>query len=225
MTTRGKKLVAFLVVILILTGLSVYGLFFSNWFLINKISITGQSRVSEAEILNSAQIELNTPLVELESELVVSRMLEIDSIKDVEVRKGWPNSVVIAIQERTPIALTDLSDGRYLVDETGKAFSRAGPDDVFRFVYAPNDAARGLAARVSTVLPDWLLADVLLVESFNGLSATVVLNSERRIIWGDEFKSNEKSAVLKVLLRTPEGDIDVSTPEIPVLKVPAEGLN
>jgi cell division protein FtsQ len=225
MTTRGKKLVAFLLVILFLGGISIYGLFFSNWFLVNKISITGQARVSEGEILQLAQIELNTPLVELESETVVSRILEIDSIKAVEVRKGWPNSVVIAIEERRPIALTDLSDGRYLVDETGKAFSRAGPDDVYLFVYAPNDAARGLAARVSQVLPDWLIPEVRLVESFNGLSATVVLNSERRIIWGDEFKSNEKSAVLKVLLRTPEGDVDVSTPEIPVLKVPTEGLN
>lgn len=223
MTARGKKLVAVLIVILVLTGFSIYGLFFSNWFLVNKISITGQARVAEAEILQLAQIDLNTQLIELESEAVASRILEIDSIKNVEVRKGWPNSVVIAVEERTPIALTDLSDGRYLVDETGKAFSRAGPDDVFRFVYAPNDAARGLAARVSQVLPDWIIADVRIVESFNGLSATVVLNSDRKIIWGDEFKSNEKSAVLKVLLRTPQGDIDISTPEVPVLKVPTEG--
>lgn len=223
MTARGRKVVTFLLIVTLLIGVGVYGLFFSNWFLVKSVNITGQVRVSDEEILQLAQIELNSPLIELQSEAAVSRLLEIESIKSVEVRKGWPNSVVIAIEERIPISLTDLSDGRYLVDETGKAFSRAGPADVFRFVYAPNDAARGLAARVSRVLPEWLTTDVQVVESFNGLSATVVLNSGRRIIWGDEFKSNEKSAVLKVLLRTPQGDIDVSTPEVPVLKVPTEG--
>ena len=87
---------------------------------------------------------------------------------------------------------------------------------------APNDAARGLAARVSRELPEWLRPEVSLVESYDGKRAVVILNSGRRIIWGDEFKTQEKSAVLLVLLRTDEGDIDISTAEVPVLKLPSE---
>ena len=48
----------------------------------------------------------------------------------------------------------------------------------------------------------------------------MILNSGRKIVWGDEFKSQDKTAVLLVLLRTNEGDIDISTVEVPVLKVP-----
>jgi cell division protein FtsQ len=222
MTTRGKRLLIFLFLTMVIAGVGVYGFYFSNWLLIKNVSIAGNSRISEEQIRNQAQIQLDTPLIDLNSEEIITALLEINSVKEVEVRKGWPDSVVIVVREREPIALTDLSDGRYLVDETGKAFHRAGPDDVYRFVFAPNEPARGLAARVAASMPDYLTGEILRIESFNGRSATIILNNGRRIIWGDEFKSQDKAAVLRVLLRTDQGDVDVSTPEVPVLKAPAE---
>lgn len=222
MTTRGKRLIFILIVLLLASGAVVYSLFFSNLFLINKVTVAGLGRINETELLQLADIELNTPLINLDSVAVASQISSLKTINTVEVRRGWPNTVAIVVSERVPIALTDLADGRYLVDEAGIAFTRAGPNDVYRFVTAPNNSARGLAARVARILPEWLIGEVALVESVNGVSATVILNSGRRINWGDELKPVDKAAVLRVLLRTAAGDIDVSTPEVPVINVPIE---
>jgi cell division protein FtsQ len=222
MTSRGRAVLALLFTAALIAGAGIYGFYFSNWLLIKNITVEGNSRASDEQIIDLAQIQLDTPLIDLNTEQIISSLIEIDSVKEIEVRKGWPDSVVIVVTERVPIALTDLTDGRYLVDDTGKAFHRAGPDDVYRFVFAPNDPARGLAARVANTVPEYLVSEISRVESFNGRSATIILNSGRRIVWGDEFKSADKASVLRVLLRTDEGDIDVSTPEVPVLKTPSE---
>lgn len=219
-TGRAKKLLFIFFIILVFTGIGIYLAYFSSWLLIRNVTVTGTERLSQDEVRSVAQIKLESPMVDLNSEEIISRIRQIDTVLNVEVRKGWPDSVVIAIEERVPIALTDLADGRYLVDETGKAFRRAGPADVHLFVFSPNETARGLAARVSREMPDWLVGDINRIESFDAKRATVILNSGRKIVWGDEFKSQDKTAVLLVLLRTNEGDIDISTVEVPVLKVP-----
>lgn len=220
LTKRGKLTIFLVFAILLLTAFSVYLAYFSSFLTIKNLKVNGIERLTEQSVLTLAQIDLNSPLIQLDSAAVSERVLVEKLVKEVEVRKGWPDTVVIEIVERSPIALTDLADGRYLVDETGVAFTRAGPDDVHLFVNAPNDAARGLAARVARVLPEWLRPEVSRVESFDAKRATVVMNSGRRIVWGDEYKFEDKSAVLKVLLRTDQGDIDISTVEVPVLKIP-----
>lgn len=222
LTKRGKIFTSLLALALISVATGVYLTYFSSFLTIKNIRVNGLQLLSEERVLEVAQISIDSPLIELNSDQIANQLLQEKIIKEVEVRKGWPDTVVIEILERTPIALTDLNTGRYLVDETGLAFNRAGPNDVHPFVFAPNDAARGLAARVSRQLPNWLRPDVSLVESYDAKQAVVILNSGRRIIWGNEFKSQEKSAVLLVLLRTDEGDIDISTVEVPVLKLPSE---
>jgi cell division protein FtsQ len=221
-TGRAKKLIFIIFTILVLSGVGIYLAYFSSWLVIRNVTVTGVQRLTQDEVRAVAQIQLASPMVDLDSEEIMLRIMQIDTVKNVEVRKGWPDSVIVVVEERVPIALTDLADGRYLVDETGKAFRRAGADDVYRFVFAPNEAARGLAARVAREMPDWLIADINRIESFDAKRATVILNSGRKIVWGDEFKSQDKTAVLLVLLRTDEGDIDISTVEVPVLKVPPE---
>lgn len=222
LTKRGKIFISLFAFVLLAAATGVYLSYFSNLLTIKNIRVNGLQLLSEERVLELAQINIDSPLIELNSDQITTQLLREKIIKAAEVRKGWPDSVVIEIVERSPIALTDLSSGRFLVDESGMAFNRAGPNDVHPFVYAPNDVARGLAARVSRELPEWLRPEVSLVESYDGKRAVVILNSGRRIIWGDEFKTQEKSSVLLVLLRTDEGDIDISTAEVPVLKLPSE---
>lgn len=222
LTSRGKRALLVLALLIIVGVFSIYAVYFSNWLIVKEINVTGLQRLTEEEVLAKANIELNAPLIELNAENKEAEILQITTVKTVEVRKGWPNKVVVAVQERSPIALTDLTDGRYLVDDTGRAFRRAGPDDVHPFVFAPTDSARGLAARVSRVIPDWIVSEVTRIESLDAKYAILVLNSGRRIIWGDESQADQKAAVLLALLRVEEGDIDISTVEVPVLKLPAE---
>lgn len=221
LTKKGKIFLTLLILVLLATAGAIYVSYFSNLLTVKNVRVNGIERLNEQRVLDLAQVEINSPLIELNPEIVANQILQEKLVKKVDVRKGWPDTLVIEIEERSPMALTDLIDGRYLVDETGVAFSRAGPDDVHLFVFAPNEAARGLAARVSRELPAWLHPEVSRVESYDAKRATVILNSGRRIVWGDEFKTDEKSSVLKVLLRTDEGDIDISTVEVPVLKTPA----
>lgn len=221
LTKKGQIFLAFVIAVLLAAGVGVYLSYFSNLLTVKNIRVTGIERLSEQRVLDLALVQINSPLIELNSEAVANQILQEKLVKTVQVRKGWPDTVVVEIEERTPIAFADLRDGRYLVDEAGVTFSKADEADEYLLVFAPNDAARGLAARVSRELPEWLRSEVSQVESYDAKRATLVLNNGRKIVWGDEFKTKEKSSVLLVLLRTDEGDIDISTVEVPVLKTPA----
>jgi len=169
-------------------------------------------------ISETAQVSLNTQLLRVPTTTVVERLKTITQIGRAEVRRGWPSTLVIEISERTPIALTDIPEGRFLVDETGFPYLPAPAEANLPLVSGPDDASRASSVLVWQSFPDWLKAEVVITNTDNPNSIWFTLTSGRKVIWGDLTKAEEKSAVLKVLRRMAGSIYDVSTPEVPVVK-------
>ncbi|WP_363346736.1 FtsQ-type POTRA domain-containing protein [Methylocystis echinoides] len=83
-------------------------------FDIAAVTITGQSRMTEKELLRAAGVDARNSLPFLDAAGVRERLMAVPLVKSARVMKLYPNRLVIAIEERRPHALWQ-QDGRVTV--------------------------------------------------------------------------------------------------------------
>lgn len=83
-------------------------------FPISAVTITGQSRLNERELLDAAGVGPRNSLPFLDATAVRERLMQVPLVKSARVMKLYPDRLVIAIEERQPSALWQR-DGRIAV--------------------------------------------------------------------------------------------------------------
>lgn len=83
-------------------------------FPISAVTITGQSRLNERELLEAAGVGPRNSLPFLDANAVRDRLMQVPLVKSARVMKLYPNRLVVAIEERQPSALWQR-DGRVAV--------------------------------------------------------------------------------------------------------------
>lgn len=83
-------------------------------FPISAVTITGQSRLTERELLDAAGVGPRNSLPFLDATAVRDRLMQVPLVKSARVMKLYPDRLVIAIEERQPSALWQR-DGRVAV--------------------------------------------------------------------------------------------------------------
>ncbi len=83
-------------------------------FPISAVTITGQSRLRERELLDAAGVGPRNSLPFLDATAVRERLMQVPLVKSARVMKLYPDRLVIAIEERQPTALWQR-DGRVAV--------------------------------------------------------------------------------------------------------------
>ncbi len=83
-------------------------------FDIAAVTITGQSRLTEKELLRAGGVDGRASLPFLDAAEVRERLMSVPLVKSARVMKLYPNRLVIAVEERRPHALWQ-QDGRVTV--------------------------------------------------------------------------------------------------------------
>ncbi|MFM9095437.1 MAG: cell division protein FtsQ/DivIB [Actinomycetes bacterium] len=214
-----KKRLQFLFIFLLaITATIIYIGWYSTLLTVKKIEVRGNQVVSQDSILELAQVAPNIQLLRLNVSQTSQRIKTISQIKSVDVRRGWPETLVIEVVERTPLAVTDIPEGRYLIDESGVAYQPVTFDANLPLIFGSDDQNRAIGIKAWQSFPTWLQAEVVSTTVDNPNSIWFLLTSGRRVDWGNLDKANEKAAVLKVLRRMAASTYDVATPEVPVVK-------
>ncbi len=214
-----KKRIQFLIIFLLAVFATViYIGWYSSLLIVKKVEVRGNQVVSEESILQLAQVQQNIPLLRVDVNQTNQRIMTISQLKNVDVRRGWPSTLVIEVVERTPLAVTDIAEGRYLIDETGVAYQPVTPESNLPLIYGSDEQNRAIGIKAWQSFPTWLQSEVVSTTVENPNTIWFLLTSGRRVDWGNLEKSNEKAAVLKVLRRMASSTYDVSTPEVPVVK-------
>lgn len=140
---RRIKLLMLIILIILLLGISIYFLFFSQFFQIKDenvkiIKINNNNLISEQELRNIIHPLINEKLFLLSRGNIVlfktGRLTEImkkDSrIAFFKVEKRWPNSLIVEIGESQPVALlVSLGDDRpYYLNSRGQVIHVSAQD-------------------------------------------------------------------------------------------------
>jgi cell division protein FtsQ len=214
---RKRVLVGF--AIFLLAGLAIYAAYFSTWLTVKKVSVIGNQIASAALIQTEANISIGTPLARVNSDEINQNLADISSVDHVEVRRAWPNEIVLAVSERIAVATIKKSNYWVFVDakgvEYGKTFNQ--PKNLMIFEVSKK-AARVEVAKVFTSMPGWLKAQTKSLSATSLDNVRISLGNSRQAIVGDASRLERKFSVLKVLMTQKAKVYDVSAPDVPVTR-------
>jgi cell division protein FtsQ len=184
--------------------------------------------MSEASIRDQADVPLGVQLARLDTVAIETRVARMERIDQVDVRRRWPNTVLVSVRERVPVGWVLSNDVVRYVDRNGIDFrtvSRA-PDDLLEIRIDTVDPlvrqqALEAVTGVITYLRDDardLFAQIRYVEAETQDSVELRLTEGRTVVWGSAERNEDKAAVLRPLLKVGAERYDVSAPELPTTK-------
>ncbi len=88
------------------------------------VEVEGKTRAGAAEVRHLANVGIGEPLIGVDLDAVVAGVERHPWVAHAEVRRAFPDRVVISVRERVPTALL-LLDQLYLVDAEGNVFRKA----------------------------------------------------------------------------------------------------
>jgi cell division protein FtsQ len=198
-------------IVLLIAATLVWMVWFSHVFAVREVSVVGASGEAADAVVRAAQVPVGAPLAQLDAALIGDRVRSLAWIGDVDVRRGWPRSVVLAVDERTGIA---RREGQ-LVDASGVAFTpvSAIPKDLP--VVRAQGPALEAAMAVYTQLPEKWRGRVIRLTATSRDDVALTLRSGAVVRWGSAEQPEFKSSVLDALIKRRAAVYDVSAPELP----------
>lgn len=166
------------------------------------------------QVLRAAAVPVGTPLARIDADAAQAAVASLPWVAGVEVRRGWPNEVVVAISPR--VAVARIPDGK-VVDATGTVFDAIDPVSKRLPMVAATGDGLGASVAVLTSLPPDLARRVLRVAASSLDDVTLTLRSGHLVRWGSADEPELKSRVLTALMKRKATMYDVSAPGLPTL--------
>jgi cell division septal protein FtsQ len=203
---------------------AVWALLGSSLLVVRSVSVTGSGAVPAAEVIRAAGIAPGTPLARLNTAAVARRVEQITQIQSAQVSRHWPDSVVIAVTDRTPALAVASGGGFALIDKFGVVVRHAARQPPGMVVLSPAPALaslRGSPAVLAAVtvlgeLPRQFRSLVRAVTAASPDAVTLHLQGGITVVWGGTGRPAAKAAELQILIGTRATFYDLSDPDTAV---------
>lgn len=216
---RNRKVLGWLAVAAAVAAAAAV-VYLSPWLTVQRVEVLDQLRYTTAQdVIAAADIRTGTPIALVDAIAVEEAVTALPAVKSVEVRRVWPDRILLAVSERVPVAAISWDGGWQLVDREGNRFaSLTDRPKEYLAVAADTTAEISQAAKLAAALPDWLraLVNTIAAESPDDLRFELPNGSEVR--WGNASRSARKAQVLQVLLGQAAKVYDVSAPDVPATR-------
>lgn len=210
--------------VLLLIGLVAY----SPLFMVRTIEVVGTSRIDSTVVSSALAGQIGRPLSLVDYGEIQRVLGGFTLIQSYATESRPPNSLVVRITEREPAVAVPTAAGFDLIDPAGVLVEHSAAavpgypaiDPTVTVVGSPGFVA---ATRVLDSLAPELRLGVASISAPTPDSVSFVLpDAGKTVIWGSSEQSALKSRILTQLLAQAQlsgaGQIDVSSPEVPVLR-------
>lgn len=189
---------------------------------LSQVEVQGMEGKQAEKVRQAANVQHGVPLVDINENEVAARVQDVANVASVQVSRSWPNTLVIKVVQRKPVAKVELGYQEWeIVDSTGLAYRTTKKQPNLPTLQAsvePPFTGRGRVegAKILSQLPDWLAKRIVTVKADNPQKVVLVTKDNENIIWGTAEDSELKSQVLRVLLKEPGMFwFDVRNPNLP----------
>jgi cell division protein FtsQ len=188
-----------------------------------EVRVTGTDLLSPAEVREAAGVPAGTPMARVRAAEVAGRVAGLAPVAAVEVHRSWPGTLVVEVTERTAVAVVATGGEFGLLDAGGMIFyTTPGQPPQLPLVElarpGPDDPATGAALVVLEALTPELRSQLDLLSVAGPTRIRLELRSGHTVVWGDASDSEDKARVATALLDHGAAVIDVSAPEVAVLR-------
>jgi len=117
---------------------------------VDHISLQGASPRSSAAILGAAELPMRAPLLGLDLDAARRRVEQVGWVKRATVMRLYPDSVVVAVQERHLLAVWQRDGRAAVIDADGQVAAGVDPN---AFASLPLVVGDGANAAAASILP------------------------------------------------------------------------
>ncbi len=201
----------------------VWAVWFSSIFAIDQVRAvtTDASPLADAqaaEVIRTAALIQGEPIAWVDAGGAAQAVANLSWVDSVEVRRGWPNEVVIAVTPREAVARVVVQETDFAVDSSGVVFNLPAADAA-ALKGLPRVNAEGgalvAAVQVYQSLPESIRTKVAAMDATSRDGVELTLRSGSTVRWGSSDEPEFKSQVLEALLTRRAEIYDVSAPELP----------
>lgn len=188
---------------------------------VDRVRVTGEDRVSAAQVVALAAVPLGTPLARVDVEAVRRRVAALPAVREVVVSRSWPSTLRVRVVERRPVAWVAATRGVTLLDRDGVAFDTEPrpPTGAVRLQVpapGPHDPTTRSALAVLDELPEGLRTRLAIVRAASPEAVSLLLRDGRQVVWGGPGRARDKAVAAEALLRLPGTVYDVTSPDVVV---------
>ena len=202
----------------------VTGAVYSPLLSLKTIRIEGASRVSAASVRAAVEGQVGRPLALVDFDSITRALGAFPLIRSFVTETVPPDTLIIRIAERAPIATLATSSGFSVVDPAGIVIDSAaerqpGLPLIELGSATKNSPAFTAAVGVLLALPSDLLKRVDTLTAQTSDDVTLVLTGGQSVVWGSAEQSALKAKVLAAVITVggTTTKYDVSAPNHPVL--------
>lgn len=218
MKNRRKTWLIFIPIVLVIIGFIVWAIWFSSIFAVDQVravnaSDTELTEQQAIEVRTKAGVNMGDPIALVDADTAAREVATLPWVQSVEVRRGWPNEIVIAVEMRLPVAKVSTGEEELAVDSSGITFETTDTQGLPR-IDAEGEALTA-AVEVLVSLPENLKAKVTRISAESRDNVVLALKSGATVRWGSSGEAEFKAQVLDALLTRRAEIYDVSAPELP----------
>jgi cell division protein FtsQ len=204
-----------------LVGLGLI-LYFTPVMSARNVDVIGIEVVTRDEVIDVAEVQLGTPLLQINTGEVADRVATIRRVAGTRVQRQYPSTLRIIVVERVAVVVKEFPDGPHEFDKDGVDFATEPSPPTVPYLDVddpgPDDPATRAALQVMTALAPEVADQVGRVAAPSVASITLTLTDGRVVVWGGADRTAEKAAKLAALLTRPGHTYDVSSPDLPTVK-------
>lgn len=215
---------------LLLGAGTVWALYGSAWFRVERVRTTGVDVLTPAEVEAAAAVPVGAPLVSVDTDAIAGRLRQkVPRIDSVDVVRSWPHGIGLKVTERQPVLLMKKGAKFIEVDAKGVRFATVdkapGHVPVLELTADRSPSLRRFggdrlvreAVRVAGGLPHGVARDTVALRVASYDSITLKLTRGRTVEWGSGEDGPAKARVLTALMKAAPGAdrFDVSAPTAP----------
>lgn len=204
----------------------LWTIFFSPLFALKVVKVKQTGEQVSPDAVQAVLADYHgVPLPRLPIDDMTQAVAALTVVESVDVRRSWPQEVIVTVKGRTAIATQKVADDSYaLIDAFGVVLGSRSeqPSGV------PLLSVRGDAALEPSLIDDALLClkalpaqvreRVLIADIDADGLITLTLDNDAVVVWGSTADAELKARVLQVLLQEDAKVYDVSSPRAPVTK-------
>lgn len=207
-----KHKVVIIVAISLLIGLIVYLFATLDYFSIKKITIKNNKIVKTSEIKNYSNYSLGENIFRFNKNNLRKKLINDIYIRDVNVKKKYPNTIEITVEETKDICYFQLGKDKFFVDSDYNVVKNKNRIDYTKI--AKIDGANENLSKISNLQSDEkfyefiknlydnkILDQLVGIDIYNANDITLLTKNEIKVFFGDLNESEKKSNNLYKILK------------------------
>lgn len=108
---RPRTIIILTVVLVLLGAGSVWLLYGSHWTRVERVSVSGTSVLTPAEVREAAEVPVGAPLISVDTDAIETRLSrKLPRIDTVDVVRSWPHGIGLKVVERTPVLIVQKAE-------------------------------------------------------------------------------------------------------------------